>query len=162
LWDSELHWLQIAFNTARHESSGCAPVSLMFAFSPNNPLSNFWTLSQLLPDRPEPAALQDVWNRARHNLSRSHDRVRRYYDAKRQSCPYSIGQEVMLRNYPQSRAAHSFSANLAPRYRGPYTIAEFTTPVSVRLLNPANHSYTRAHLSQIKPCQKKKKRYPFS
>jgi hypothetical protein len=150
LWDSELHWLQFAFNTARHESSGCTPVSLMFAFSPNNPLSNIWTLSQLLPDRPEPAALRDVWNRARHNLRRSHERVRRYYDAKRQSCPYSTGQKVMVRNYPQNRAAHSFSAKLAPRYRGPYTTAEFTTPVSVKLLNPANHTYIRAHLSQLK------------
>jgi hypothetical protein len=150
LWDSDSHWLQFAFNTACHESLGCTPVSLMFAFSPNNPLSNIWTLSQLLPNRPDPAALRDVWNRARHNLRRSHERVHWYYDSKRQPCPYSIGQKVMIRNYPQSRVAHSFSDKLAPRYRGLYTVAEFTTPVSVKLLNSADYAYIRAHLSQLK------------
>jgi hypothetical protein len=40
LWDSELHWLQFAFNSAHHESVKLAPNSLMLAFAPHNPLSN--------------------------------------------------------------------------------------------------------------------------
>jgi hypothetical protein len=40
LWDSELHWLQFFFNSAHHESVKSTPISLMFGFTLNNPLSN--------------------------------------------------------------------------------------------------------------------------
>jgi hypothetical protein len=79
LWDSELHWLQFAFNSAHHESVKCALISLMFGFAPNNPLYNVWALADLLPNKPDPVALRETWNRARRNLARAHERVRRFY-----------------------------------------------------------------------------------
>jgi transposase InsO family protein len=151
LWDSELHWLQFAFNSAQHESLKCTPVSLMLGFSPNNPLSNVWSLGDLLPNQPDPVTLREVWNRARRNLARARDRVRRGYDRNRRPNCYSVGQLVMVRNYPQSRAIDRFSAKLAPRYRGPFRIERFLTPVTVRLTNVADNMCLRAHLSQLKP-----------
>jgi hypothetical protein len=65
---SELHWLQFAFNSAHQESVKCAPISLMFCFTPHNPLSNFWALADLLSNNPDPAALRETWNRMRLNL----------------------------------------------------------------------------------------------
>jgi transposase InsO family protein len=82
LWDSELHWLQFAFNSAHHESVKCAPISLMLAFTPNNPLSNVWSLADLVPNNPDPAALRETRNRARRNLALAHERVCRYYDSR--------------------------------------------------------------------------------
>jgi hypothetical protein len=40
LWDSELHWLQFTINLVHRESVKCAPISVMFDFTPNNLLSN--------------------------------------------------------------------------------------------------------------------------
>jgi transposase InsO family protein len=47
LWNSELYWLQFAFNSARHEAHDCTPFSLMCGFKPYNPLSNVWSTSEL-------------------------------------------------------------------------------------------------------------------
>jgi hypothetical protein len=57
----------------------------------------------------------------------------------------------MVRNFPQSRAVDKFSAKLAPRYRGPFKIRHFLTPVTVRLSSTVDNSLSRAHLSQLKP-----------
>jgi hypothetical protein len=67
------------------------------------------------------------------------------------NCPFQVGARVWLRNFPTSKAERHISAKLCPRYKGPYTIAEFTTPVSVRLQDAAGESMVRAHVSQQKP-----------
>jgi hypothetical protein len=56
----------------------------------------------------------------------------------------------MVRNYPQSRAADRSTAELAPRYRGPFKIVLFLTPVTARLASTVDGSLCRAHLSQLK------------
>jgi hypothetical protein len=121
-WDSELHWLQFAFNSTHHESVKCAPIFLMFGFTPNNSLSNVWAVADLLPNKPDPVALRETWNRARRNLARAHERVRRFYDRGRRPNSFAVGQLVMVRYCPQSRAADRFSAKLAPRYRETFKI----------------------------------------
>jgi hypothetical protein len=123
----------------------------MLAFAPNNPLSNVWSLADLLPNNPDPAALREAWNRSRRNLARAHERARRYYDSRRRPNDYTIGQLVMVRNFPPSRAVDKFSAKLAPRYRRPFKICQFLAPVTVRLSSAVDNSYCRAHLSQLKP-----------
>jgi hypothetical protein len=57
----------------------------------------------------------------------------------------------MVRNFPQSRAVDKFSVKLAPRYRRPFKICQFLTPVTVRLSSTVDNSYCRAHPS-IKTC----------
>ena len=74
-WDTQLNWLQYAFNTARHESHPNTPFSLMMAYKPNSPLSNLWQLSDLLPDHPTPGEIRETWSRAANNLKISHQRL---------------------------------------------------------------------------------------
>jgi hypothetical protein len=52
-WDENLVWLQFAFNTARHEAHKDSPFSLMMSFTSNSPLSNLWSIKDLLPDDPD-------------------------------------------------------------------------------------------------------------
>jgi hypothetical protein len=52
--------------------------------------------------------------------------------------------------FPISKADRQFTAKLSPRYKGPYILAEFTIPVSVRLIDAAAGTTTRAHVSQLK------------
>ena len=52
-WDLNLKWLQLAFNTALHESHKAVPSEVMFGFSPSLPLENLWHIDDLLPSDPE-------------------------------------------------------------------------------------------------------------
>ena len=38
-WDESLPWLQIAFNSAKHESTGRSPFEVMFKFTPSTHLT---------------------------------------------------------------------------------------------------------------------------
>ncbi|KAJ4447626.1 hypothetical protein ANN_09633 [Periplaneta americana] len=59
-WDTQLDWLQFAFNSARHQSHKLIPFSLMMAYPPQSTLSNLWLFEDLLPDSPDPQQLKDL------------------------------------------------------------------------------------------------------
>ena len=149
-WDENLSWLQFAFNSARHDSHKVSPYSLMFTFTPNSPLSNLWSLKDLLPDHCDANSIRERWDAARRNLRLAHEVVRTRYDSTRKPVPFRTGDLVWLRNFPVSKAERKLSAKLSPRYRGPFRIAEFTTPVSVRLVDELGRPKARAHVSQLK------------
>jgi transposase InsO family protein len=149
-WDENLSGLQFAFNSARHDSIRASPFSLVFSFTPNSPLSNLWSIKELLPDEVDTGSIRERWDAARKNLCLAHDSVRRKYDRGRRPPPFQVGSRVWLRNFPVSKAGRHISAKLIPRYRGPYIIAEFTTPVSVKLTDSAGEVRIRAHVSQLK------------
>jgi hypothetical protein len=149
-WDENLSWLQFAFNSARHDAHKVTPFSLMFSFTPNSPLSNLWSIKDLLPDNPEICSIRDRWDAARRNLRLAHQSLQKRYDRTRTPVPFRVGDQVWLRNFPTSKANQRLTAKLSPRYRGPYVIAEFTTPVSTRLTDRATGAVFRAHVSQLK------------
>ncbi|KAJ4440805.1 hypothetical protein ANN_10651 [Periplaneta americana] len=118
LWDSHLDWLQLAFNSARHQSHKLIPFSLMMAYRPQSPLSNLWLLEDLLPDSPDPQQLKALCTTARKNLRMSHKLSARQYN---QYNPFHIGDWVYL-HHPVSNRANQIAAKLAHRYKGPYQI----------------------------------------
>jgi hypothetical protein len=147
-WDENVGWLQFSFNSAHHDSHKSTPFSLMLAYTPNSPLAALWSINDLLPDDPKPDHIR--WDAARKNLRTSHERMRRRYDARHGPHNFHVGAKVWLRNYPLSNAAQGVSAKLCPRYRGPFVITEFTSPVSVRLADEQGKANIRAHVSQLK------------
>ena len=149
LWDTNLHWLQAALNMARHEAHKQTPFSILMAFKPNNPLSNLWSIKDLLPDKPEPNQIKEIWARAKRNLMRAHQRRKEVYNRDRTPVRCKIGDTVMYKNYTLSKATNQYSAKLAHRYKGPYTITKFVSPVSV-LIKDQDGKTIRAHLSQLK------------
>jgi hypothetical protein len=149
-WDENLIWLQFAFNSAHHDSHKTTASSLMFSYSPNSQLSNLWSIKDLLPDGPGADSIRERWDAARKNLRLAHENVRSKYDHHRRPPPFQVGARVWLPNFPTSKAARHISARLSPRYKGPYTIAEFTTPVSVLLTDTVEEIRVRAHVSQLK------------
>jgi hypothetical protein len=122
----------------------------MFAYAPNSPLSNLWSIKYLLPDDPGGDSIRERWDAARKNLRLAHDKVRRSYNRHRRPPPFQVGDRVWLRNFPVSKAGRHIAAKLSPRYKGPYTVVEITTPVSVRLMDTAGGAVVRAHVSQLK------------
>ena len=151
LWDTNLHWLQSAFNMAKHEAHKQTPFSLLMAYKPNNPLSNLWCLKDLLPDQPVHEDIKEVWARAKRNLFSAHHRQKQIYDRNRKPITCKEGDVVMYKNYTQSKAANKYSAKLASRYKGSYVIEKFVSPVTV-LIRDLDANVVRAHLSQLKFC----------
>jgi transposase InsO family protein len=149
-WDENLTWLQFAFNSARHDAHKATPFSLMFSFTPNSPLSNLWAIKDLLPDNTDVGVIRERWDAARRNLSLAHRSLQKKYDRTRTPVPFRVGDSVWLRNFPVSKADQRLTAKLSPRYKGPYVIAQFTTPVSVRLTDSTTGGTVRAHVSQLK------------
>ena len=149
-WDTQLDWLQFAFNTARHEAHQHVPFHLFFGFEPNTSLSNSWSIGDLLPDSPRNFDIAKIWESAHRELLRAHDRSRRRYDKGRRPHSFKVGDRVMLTNHPVSRAVDRFAAKLAPRFLGPFVISEIYGNVNVRLTHETLGYQKRAHVSQIK------------
>jgi transposase InsO family protein len=72
-WDEKLNWLHFAFNTARHEAHRDCPFRLMMSFASNSPLSNLWSIKDLLPDDLHTNSILDRWNATLRNLRLAHN-----------------------------------------------------------------------------------------
>ena len=117
-WDQNLQWLQMAFNSSLHESHRAVPFEVMFGFSPAHPLGTLWTLEDLLPDSPN-EGVSHRWKEVRRALLRSHERVRRRYNAGRVPNPFKVGQLVYCRSHPLSSKVEGRAAKLCYRWLGP-------------------------------------------
>ena len=60
-----------------------------------------------------------------------------------------IGDRVLYKNYTLSKATNQYSAKLAHRFKGPYIITKFVSPVSV-FIKDKDGKTIRVHLSQVK------------
>jgi hypothetical protein len=151
-WDQDLDWLQLAFNTATHESTNSTPFQTLFPFRPGSPLVNRWGIQELLPNKVSARALRSKWLAVRKQLQATNEKVARKYNVGRVPCKFKIGDAVWLKAHHVSKSSHGFSSKLAFRWKGPFVIDKFLTPVTVRLVHHAEPAQVfRAHLSQIKP-----------
>jgi hypothetical protein len=151
-WDTQLGWLQLAFNSAEHEATKSPPFVVMFPFRSGSPLLNRWKIGDLLPEKVNKRVLQRRWIEVKKALSKSHALVARRYNQGRVAQPFKVGDLVYYKNHPISQAARGLSAKLLPRYKGPYKVNAFLTPVTVSLVDPQSGRFvTRAHVSLLKP-----------
>lgn len=149
-WDENLHWFQVAFNSARHESTGQTPASLFLGRELNHPLQLAWKLDHLVP--PDPRVPTELsWSNALENLRRAREKRQQYYNKNRQPNPFQVGDWVMYRLHPQSKAIDNINYKLQYQWSKPVVIESFTSPVSVRLVNPSTGTIVaKAHISQLK------------
>jgi hypothetical protein len=151
-WDLNLHWVQLAFNMAEHEATKSTPFAVIFPFHPGSPLSNRWKIQDSIPEKGSKQELEKKWNTIRRNLYNSRDRIENRYNRNRLSNPFRRHQLVFYKIHPISNAGKRVAAKLMPRYKGPFRVQCFLTPVTVRLVDPkTGRVITRAHVSQLKP-----------
>lgn len=149
-WDSQLFWLQYAFNAARNEATKCSPLSLVLSFRTNTPLSNLWELNDLLPEPKNAHRVKDLWMRAAANLKLSHKIMARRYNQGRKKVEFRVGDRVFVKNFPRSVAANKFAAKLAVRFNGPFLVNRYLTPVTIEILDPQTGKTSRYHVSHLK------------
>lgn len=121
-------------------------------YKPNHFLSAQWSINELLEDVHDREGIKEKWNRARKNLRWSQKRSAAYNNKGRKANPYKVGDLVMYKTNPLSKAVDRVAAKFSNRWRGPYQIQRFLTPVTCALANPVNGEYFhRAHARQLKP-----------
>lgn len=149
-WDQHLHWFQVAFNSARHDSTGATPAGIFLGRELNHPLELAWELKTLVPQEPS-VSTEQRWQRALENLQRARRNREQYYNKDRLPNPFKPGDWVLYRVHNQSSAAEHINAKLLPRWSQPCIIERFTSPVTVRLVKPTTGKLvTTTHISTLK------------
>ncbi len=149
-WDTLIHFFQISFNSAIHESTKQSPASLFLGYTIKHPLELAWNLDDLLPEQQQPNT-QQKWAEAVENLNKARRNREELYNQGRKPNPYKVGDWVVYRLNNQSKGQDKLTAKLMRLYSEPCVIQAFTSPVSVTLVNPANGKVVRrAHIAQLK------------
>jgi hypothetical protein len=150
-WDQNIHWFQLAFNTAIHESLQATPASLFFGRELQTPLDLQWKLSELTHDPANNPAVQERWGKAIESLGRAREKREKQYRDRNLPNPFKVGDWVMFREHHLSNAANKINYKLLPLWSRPCVIGAFTSPVTAQLIDPKTGRFVRtAHVSQLK------------
>lgn len=150
-WDKNIHFFQIAFNSAQHRSTGLSPAQLFLGREIHQPLELNWNLDQLIsPDIP-PKTHQENWATAIQNLRAAHQQRADQYNKGRKETNFEVGDWVMYREHHQSKAVDKINFKLLPLWSKPCVIQGFISPVTVSLADGKTGRFIRrAHVSQLK------------
>jgi hypothetical protein len=149
-WDTNLHLFQVAFNSAKHESTGTSPAELFLGYPISTPLENNWNLDELLQIQ-DNENLEEKWQKAIGKLQKAHEKVKKQYNQGRQENLFRTGERVMYRKINLSDSTKQISKKLQPLWSRPLIINRFLSPVTVELKCPTTGRIIRtAHVSHIK------------
>jgi hypothetical protein len=110
-----------------------------------------WQDQWNLEDRMTQSGFRRKWAEVKRNLTQSQTLVAQRYNRNLVPQPFQVGDMVYYKNHPISHAGRHMAAKLMPRYRGPFRVDAFLTPVTVRLVHPGSGRFvTRAHVSLLK------------
>ena len=143
-WDRFLPILALAYNSAKHASTGDTPFFLTFGRDPYSPADVGLHIdvgpqaSWSTADDYRAAlvtSLQDAHNAARACLDRARSTQVRQYDARHTPTEYKPGDQVWLY---VPRVARGTSKKIARLWTGPFRVLERTGPVTYRLSGSGN------------------------
>lgn len=125
-WDREIFKIAQAIRITKHDVTGYSPAFLNFAR--NVPVSgDFYgkiennsenvisisEKSQLINDIQE---LPELFIEVRKRLYQAYQRNAKYYNLRKRSVKYHVGDKLWKRNFTLSSAPNKYSAKLAPKY----------------------------------------------
>ncbi len=127
-WDEYLPEITLAVNTSDSDSTGYSPAYLVQGREPRLPRALYdevATGTGARRQRPDERAneLTEIFKMVRHQLGKSAQDQRRHYNLRRRPWKPKIGDLVLVREHPLSKAAEGFAAKLAPKYTGPFGVS---------------------------------------
>ena len=149
-WVSLLPFAEMAYNNARHESTGKSPFVANFGLAPR-----FTLLPRSENTAPGIEAvadhLRDVQEELRQRLEVARERYKEQADQHRREAPvYQVGQRVWLST--RNLKSKVPSAKLGPLFVGPFKVVEVRSPLNVKLeLPPTMLIHPVFHVSLTKP-----------
>ncbi|XP_061395478.1 uncharacterized protein LOC133331084, partial [Musca vetustissima] len=149
-WDECIPEISLSLNTSNSESTGYRPAYLVQGRVPRLPAALYDEVelgTSTAKHNPESKAkeLQEIYKIVRHHLCRSAKDKRIHYNLRRRPWKPMIGDLVLVRQHPLSKAVASYAAKLAPKYDGTYEVLNFVSPVIVRVRDSLTYGCRNAH-----------------
>ncbi|KAJ8968652.1 hypothetical protein NQ314_002193 [Rhamnusium bicolor] len=94
-------------------------------------------------------AFARIYKDVQAKLSKAYDRSKHQYNLRLRLDQFSLNQKVWRRSHAQSDATKHFSAKLAPKFVGPFTISKIVSPWTYELKDP-NGKRTVWHIKDLK------------
>lgn len=144
-WDEHLSSISFALRTSVNRCTGFTPAFLMFGRELNTPTDTVLTRrSNAVPAKAADAAyaqrLRERLATAIKEANRSRGKARAdqkaAYDRAHRDVSYQVGDTVLKRNHALSDASAGFAAGLAPRWVGPFVVAERISRLNYKLKDP--------------------------
>lgn len=155
-WDKHLAKVGSAIRTSRHEVTSFSPNFIVFGRETSG--------YQQKPDSDDGAiqfdrtginddrsrGLARVYADIKSKLRKAYDHSKQNYDLRRRDTQYLPNQLVWRRNYVLSDASKFFTAKLAPKYLGPFTVAKRLSPWTYELRDENNKYRGVWHIKDLK------------
>lgn len=153
-WDKDLARVGWAIRSVRHEVTGLTPNFIVFGRelpdrgSPTDQTGPIQVARRDVKSRSE--ALDRVYKDVTTRLARSYEQNRKVYNLRHRDEQFRVDQLVWRKNYVLSDAAKYFTAKLAPRFIGPFTIAKRVSPWTYELRDSDGNSVGTWHAKDLK------------
>ena len=102
-------------------------------------------------EKPSHQDLLRIFTDVRERIKKSSEKNKKAYDLRRRPEKFVVGQQVWKRNYVLSNATKFFSAKLAPKFTGPFTIVRAVSPWTYSLCDGSGRSAGIWHAKDLKP-----------
>ncbi|CAG7832139.1 unnamed protein product [Allacma fusca] len=156
-WDKCVKEIALAIHSHVNESTQFTPAYLNFGHELRTPYDK--SLNLQLPGISSRNNFADrmtlIRTIAKENIIAAQEQYQRYYNERHSKVSYKVGDSVMLRTHLLSNASKGFTASLAPRYEGPYTIKALIANNIVELDTPTTRQSRISndhHVCKLKPC----------
>ncbi|XP_058809859.1 uncharacterized protein LOC131675050 [Phymastichus coffea] len=161
-WDAHIAEFAFAYNTAIHEATRASPAFLNYGRHPELPDSKKKREDRDRVRNLEAAAvehwharmekLDDFRAVARENTRIAQDRQQKYYNVKRRSVEYCVGDKVWAKNRLLSSAAMKIAAKLSPKFAGPFIVTARLGMNSYQLSNEEGQDIGKVAVCDLRPC----------
>lgn len=160
VWDKQIHKIQYALNTSKHEVTGYTPSFINFGrITPINgeyygKLESTENLLLLAHTRDQYVndirSISEVYESVRDRLHKAYERNANNYNLRRKDIIFNVGDKVWRKNKVLSDASQGFSAKLAPKYI-PCVIRERLSRLIYRLNHINGSDAGTWHVKDLKP-----------
>lgn len=155
-WDKYLPEFRFALNSAVHESTEVTPAELNLSRLLKGPMDAGLSPQLGGPDTPAYATANQIAEFKKlvnGNMQKAKQRQKQNYDKGRRDGTFSDEDHVWVRTHPYSKADRSFSAKLAPRWKGPYRVIRKVGPLNFEVvLEDTGEDLRVVKVTQLKPC----------
>lgn len=157
-WDKHIASIACAIRTAKHETVRYTPYFINFGreyklygqdFIETVPVDSDLDPSNEVSKRQE--GFRKVFQDVTKRLISAHQRSKKVYDLRRRDVEFTPGQKVWKKNKTQSDALNYYSAKLAPKFVGPFSIARKVGYATYELIDDNGISKGIWHAQDLKP-----------
>jgi hypothetical protein len=153
-WDKHLEELAFAIRTSVSDSTTFTPAYLMTGREFRTPFDNLLNINLGSTKNPLNIGkrLQLVHEIAMQELNKSQEKSLSYLNKNAVNRTFDVGDKVLLKTHFLSDASKGFTASLAPKREGPYTIKnKITNSVFDLLCDSTQAEVKKVHISELKP-----------